>query len=127
MSTPSTPPEPPRRPASADPAEDLAIVCDAYGLPYDVLGLVRHLSGNADLTIHNWKVVAATQRSRAEARAETLAQVRAELTRRRDALPERRTPEAHGAIEVIAAVEKILDDAPPPASILDTMDAMEAE
>lgn len=113
--------------SASDLATDLAMVCDAYGLPYDVLGLVRHLSGNADLTIYNWKVVAATERSHAEARAETLDQIRVELTRRRNELPETRTPAAHGAIEVITAIEKILDDAPPLVTTLDTMDAIDAE
>lgn len=93
--------------------------------PRDVSELVRQYRSNASILDENRELAAAIRVHQAEKDAATLAQVRAEMTRRRDALPEHRTPAAHGAVEVIAAVEKILDAAN--ATPLDIMDACGAE
>jgi hypothetical protein len=42
--------------------DDLAAVCDAYGLPHSAAALDRHLTGNASLTIEVWKLNAEERR-----------------------------------------------------------------
>lgn len=63
----------PRLDALTAERDDLAMVCDAYGLPHSATALDRHLTGNAALTIETWKATAEGWKARAE-RAEELAE-----------------------------------------------------
>ena len=45
-----------RQQAAEKVHDDLAAVCDAYGLPHSAVALDRHLTGNSGLTIEVWKL-----------------------------------------------------------------------
>jgi hypothetical protein len=51
--------------------------CERYGLPVGLDGLLRHIYGNRDLTIANWKAGAETWKTRAEVAEAKVARVEA--------------------------------------------------
>lgn len=82
--------------------DELAAVCDAYGLPHSAAALDRHLTANAGLTIEIWKMNVDALNERIQA-----AQAELSDTSRNDALRMSRAMIVLGAggVALLAAVD----------------------